>query len=211
VSRKGQTIPNTLTPDHLAIAIIRSAAILNVDPLKVFEKGPRHHATRCLAAVALAASEIARPANAARAVGLGRYAASFSYAATLKVTRPMAERVRAALLQAFPEAPSILPPPVGQERPRVEPRRFVGDICGRLEGPLPDAAPIQPLNSRRASATVGKPKPGGKQPDLSCEPGLLAAVQALRAKHTPWPHISIQLNKPVISLRRAFDPDFVEG
>jgi len=191
------------TANQAALAIIRASRILNIDPLIVFEpRVPFARSARQLAAAGLVKAMLASPGGARDAMQLFSQDLAPSAMVTKKISPAMVEQVAGVLNRAFPNA-------------CAEPARpfspGFGGPCGRFAGPLPEAASVPAMPARRASVTVGKPKPGGKQPDLIAEPGLFEAVTRLRAKHTPWPHIAMQLRKPVISLRRAFDPEFVEG
>jgi hypothetical protein len=55
--------------------------------------------------------------------------------------------------------------------------------------------------------TVAAPDPAHK----GAPPTLAEQVAALRTRRTPWAHVARITGKPEISLRRAFDPEFVEA
>ncbi len=199
---RGGGIP---TSDQVALAIVRAARIFNVKPTDVFEIGLGHAPARILAAMGLVRAMLASRTAAAAALHTNPNQLAPSMLLKAKVSPAMVQQVAHVLDQAFASRAAEPEPP-----PRVISSGF-GGARGRFEGPLPDAPAPPSVPASAGSRTAGKPKPGGKSPTLIGEPGLLEQVRELRAKHTPWPHISIQLRKPVISLRRAFDPDFVEG
>jgi hypothetical protein len=206
-TRGVQKAPNLLSADECATAIVRAAQVYGAPPLEAFQS--RRRRVRVLAAAALMRAGMARPVNAARALIVQQQELAPNTLQRLAISGSMVGQVVEFLCRAFPGKVDRV---AGHDAKQAsEPHKHVGDICGYMEGPLPAAAPYIAPSTASGSRVAGKPKPGGVQRTLASDPALLATVQALRARNVPWPHISIQTGKPMLSLRRAFDPTFEEG
>ncbi|MDE2104156.1 MAG: hypothetical protein KGL39_43365 [Patescibacteria group bacterium] len=229
---RGAGVP---TADQCAIALMRACSIKRVKPLEVFGPGSKNNPTRSarmLAAAALHAAGLCSKATAARSLSLRFQDLAPVHLRKVNLTAKAVGDVARALLGAHSSARSRRSRSLSQNRkpepepePEPEPaasaepervgapgrRRFMGNICGRMDGPLPPAPAPAPTPAFAGSRSAGKAKPlAGPRPTFKDYGDLNARVTALREKTppTPWSHVARITGKPELSLRKAFDPSF---